>query len=59
VAEDVDAKPDSPSDDAQDEELVADDATEPLGLEDDRVPEEVQEDTDVSGLLDVEGTKED
>lgn len=59
VVEDVDAKPDAPSDEAQDEELVADDATEPLGPEDDRVPEEVQEDTDVSGLLDVGDTKED
>ena len=59
MAEDVDAKPDVPSDEAQDEELVAEDAAEPLGPEDDRVPEEVQEDTDVSGLLDVGDTKED
>jgi len=59
VAEEIDAKADVSSDEAQDEELVADDATEPPGPEDDRVPEEVQEDTDVSGLLDVEDTKED
>ena len=57
--DDVDAKSAVPSDQLPDDELNAEDAKTPLGPEDDSVPEEVQEDTDVSGLLDVEDTKDD
>lgn len=58
VAEEVDAKTGVPSDQLPDDELNTEDVKNPLGPEDDSIPEEIQEDTDVSGLLDVGEAKD-
>ncbi len=59
VVEAAEAKSDDPAEAAPDDELVADDAKSSLASDDDTIPEEVQEDTDVSGLLDIDETKDD
>lgn len=55
----AEAKSDEPSDAAPDDELVADDVKSEHEPDDDSIPGEVQEDTDVAGLLDIDEAKDD
>jgi uncharacterized protein (TIGR02300 family) len=58
VVEEAEAKSDVSSDAAPDDELITEDAKSSHEPDDDSIPEEVQEDTDVSGLLDIGETKD-
>jgi uncharacterized protein (TIGR02300 family) len=58
VEEEAEAKSDVSSDAAPDDELITEDVKSSHEPDDDSVPEEVQEDTDVSGLLDIGETKD-
>jgi uncharacterized protein (TIGR02300 family) len=54
VLEQVQANDGVVADPASDEEMTAEDVTSSLDSDDDSIPEEVQDDGDVSGLLDVD-----
>jgi hypothetical protein len=57
--EEAEASDGVPADAIVDEDIMAEDAKSSHEPDDDSVPEEVQDDGDVSGLLDIDSTKED
>lgn len=59
VPEEVEASDEVLAEPIPDEEITAEDAKASHEADDDSIPEEVQDDGDVSGLLDVEKTKDD